>query len=87
MILILKFSYINHYKTCWDIVWSAKNYKKCRFKSIKNKKGKTMLSSKWAVCSSKKSRFLKEQEAKGILSNLETKIPLSNIPLLDKILF
>ena len=46
-----------------------------------------MLSSKWAVCSSKKSWFLKEQEAKGILSNLETKIPLSNIPVLDKILF
>ena len=46
-----------------------------------------MLSSKCAVCSSKKSRFLVEQEAKGLLSSLEIKTPLDNIPLLGKILF
>ena len=46
-----------------------------------------MLLSKCAVCSSKKSRFLKEQEAKGILSSLGLKPPLSNIPLLGKKLF
>ena len=46
-----------------------------------------MLLSKCAVCSSKKSRFIKEQEAKGILSSLGLKTPLSKIPLLGDILF
>ena len=35
---------------------------------------------------SKRSRFLKIQEAKGLLSSLRIKTPLSNIPLLGKIL-
>ena len=39
--------------------------------------GKTMLLSKCAVCDSKKSRFIKKQEAKGILSSLSLKTPLS----------
>ena len=33
-------------------------------KVVKTKNGKTMLLSKWAVCDSKKSKFIKEQEAK-----------------------
>ena len=45
-----------------------------------------MLSTKGSVCSSKKSRFLKEQEGKGLLSSLGIKTPLSNIPLVGKIL-
>ena len=40
-----------------------------------------------AVCSSKKSRFIKEQEVRGLLSSLGLKTQLSNIPLLDRILF
>ena len=39
--------------------------------------------SKCAVCDSKKSKFLKEEEAKGILSILGLKTPFSQIPLLD----
>ena len=35
------------------------------------------------VCGIKKLRFLKEQEAKGLLNNLGIKIPLSKIPLLN----
>ena len=35
----------------------------------------------------KKSRFIKKQEASGILSNLGIKTPLSKIPLLGDILF
>ena len=31
----------------------------------------------------KKSRFVEEQEAKGLLSNLGIKTPLSKIPLLN----
>ena len=39
-----------------------------------------MLLSKYAICGSKKSRFMKEQETKGILSSLGLKTPLSKIP-------
>ena len=46
-----------------------------------------MLLLKCAVCSSKKSTFMKEQEAKGLLSSLGLKIPLSKIPLLGDISF
>ena len=35
----------------------------------------------------KKSRFVKEQEAKGLLSNLGIRTPLSKIPILGNILF
>ena len=48
---------------------------------------KIMLSSKCSKCWSKKSRFIKKQEAKGILSNLGIRAPLSKIPLLGDILF
>ena len=56
-------------------------------KVLKAKNGRTMLSSKCTVCSSKKPRFLKEQEVKGLLSSLGLKAPLKKIPLLGKILF
>ena len=46
-----------------------------------------MILSKCAICSSKKSRFIKNQEAKGLLSNLGIKTPLSKVPILDDILF
>ena len=47
-----------------------------------------MLLSKCAACSKKKKkRFLKEQEAKGLLSGLGIKTPLSNFSLFGKILF
>ena len=39
--------------------------------------------SKCSVCGIKKSRFVKEQEAKALLSNLGIKTPLSKIPLLN----
>ena len=46
-----------------------------------------MLSSNCAACSTKKSRFMEEQEASGLLSSSGIKTPLSNISLLSKILF
>ena len=49
--------------------------------------GKTMLLSEYAKCGSKKSRFVKNQDAKGILSNLGIRKPLSKVPLLGNILF
>ena len=49
--------------------------------------GKTMILTKCAICRSKKSKFLKKQEAKGLLSNVGLRTPLSKIPLLGDILF
>ena len=49
--------------------------------------GKTMMLSKCAICGSKKSKFIKEQEPKGLLSNLGIRTPLNKIPLLGDILF
>ena len=43
--------------------------------------GKTMLLSKCAKCGSKKSRFIQNQEAKGLLSKLGIRTPLSKVPL------
>ena len=43
--------------------------------------------SKCAVCGNKNLRFMKEQEAKGLLSSLSLKTPLSKIPLLGDVLF
>ena len=54
---------------------------------LETKNGRTILSSKCAVCGNKKSRFIQEQEAKGLLSSLSFMTPLSNIPLLGKIFF
>ena len=49
--------------------------------------GRVMILSKCAICGSKKSRFIKNQEAKGLLSNLGIKTPLSKVPILSDILF
>ena len=43
--------------------------------------------SKCAICSSKKSKFFKEQQAKGLLSNLGITTPINTTPLLGNILF
>ena len=43
--------------------------------------------SKCAICGSKKSRFIKNQKAKGLLSNLGIRTPLSKVPILCDILF
>ena len=44
--------------------------------------GKAMILSKCAICGSKKSKFIKNQEAKGLLSNLGIRTPLSKVPVL-----
>ena len=49
--------------------------------------GKAMILSKCAICGNKKSRFIKNQEAKGLLSNLDLRIPLRKVPILGNILF
>ena len=54
-------------------------------KISKTSNGRTMVLSKCAICGSKKSRFIKNQEAKGLLSNLGIKTPLSKVPILGDI--
>ena len=46
-----------------------------------------MIFSKCAICGIKKSRFIKNQEAKGLLSNLGITTQLSKVPLLGDIFF
>ena len=46
-----------------------------------------MILSKCAKCGSKKSRFIKNQEAKGLLSNLGLRTPLRKVRLLGHVLF
>ena len=46
-----------------------------------------MLSSIRSVCSSKKLKFLKEQEPRGLLSSLGIRSPLIKVPLLGTLLF
>ena len=52
-------------------------------KIFKTKNGRLIMQSKCAGCGIKKSRFVKEQEAKVLLSNLEIKTPLSKTPWLN----
>ena len=63
---------------------------KCREKTedlnsdiFRTKNGKLIMQSKYADCGVKKSRFVKQQEAKDLLSNLGIKALLSKIPLLN----
>ena len=48
--------------------------------------GRKTILSKCAICGSKKSRFIKNQEAKGLLSNLGVRTPLSKVQILRDIL-
>ena len=56
-------------------------------KTARTKNGRIMLLSNCVVCDSKKSKFLKQQEASGLLSSLGIKAPLSKIPLVGPLLF
>ena len=42
-----------------------------------------MIQTNCAICNSKKSRFIKEQLAKGLLNNLDIKTPLNKVLLLN----
>ena len=60
-----------------------KNTANLNSKIFKTKNNRLIMHSKCPVCGIKKSRFVKEQEAKSSLSNLGIKTPLSKIPLLN----
>ena len=52
-------------------------------KIVRNRQNGSMIQSNCVICGSKKSRFIKEQQAMRILSNLGIKTPLSKVPLLN----
>ena len=56
-------------------------------KVSKTSNNRTMVLSNCKICGSKKSRFIKNQEAKGLLSNLGIRAPLNKVPILGDILF
>ena len=53
------------------------------FKIFRTKNNRLLMQSRCSVCKNKKSRFFKEQEAKGLLSELGIKTPFIEIPLLN----
>ena len=52
-------------------------------KMVRTKNNWLVVQLKCSVCIIKKSRFIKEQEANGLLSNLGIKTPLTKISLLN----
>ena len=52
-------------------------------KILRTKSDRLFMQSKCSVCGVRKSKFIRKQEAKGLLSNLGIKTPLSKIPLLN----
>ena len=56
-------------------------------KVLKTSNNRIMVLSKCAICGSKKTRFIKNQEVKALLSNLGIKTPLSKVLILGDVLF
>ena len=64
-----------------------KNTKNIDPKISSTSNGKAMILSKCAICGSRKSRFVKNQEAKGLFSKLGIRTPLSKVLILGDTLF
>ena len=64
-------------------VKSKKDIENIDPKIFRTKNNRLIMQSKCSICGIKKSGHIKEQEAKGLLSNLGIKTPLSKIPLLN----
>ena len=60
-----------------------RDYKNIDPKMVRTKNNRLVMQSKFPVCKIKKSRYVKEQKAKSLLSNLGIKTLLSKIPLLN----
>ena len=64
-------------------MWSVEDTEDIDPKMVRTKNNRLFMQSECSVCGIKKSIFVKEQEAKGLLSNLGIKTPLSKILLLN----
>ena len=63
---------------------SCRKYNKNTNPSIvRNKHNRPMTQTNCTICNSKKSRFIKEHQASGLLSNLGIKTSLNKVPLLN----
>ena len=63
-----------------------KNTESVNPRASETSNSRTMILSKCAICGSKKSKFIKNQETKGLLSSLGIRTPLGKIPLLGDVL-
>ena len=66
---------------------SKENTKNIDLKMLETKNRRLILPSECAICGSKKSRLLKQEQPEGVLSSLGLKTPLNKIPLLSDTLF
>ena len=74
------FNYIS--KTICFLNVFLKCRKNTESKNLVKTKNRRMFLSKCGVCDSKKSKFVKEQEARGLLSKLTgSKVPIANVLL------
>ena len=64
-----------------------KNTKSKNPKVTRTKKGRIILLSKCVVCDSKKWKFIRQEEASGLLSSSEINTSLIKIPLFYPLLF
>ena len=64
-----------------------KNTENINPRVLKTSNSRTTVLLKCAICGSKKSRFIKNQSAKGLLTNLGVRTPLSNVSILADIVF
>ena len=89
MKLLITIWNINIYKYKIKSYWlkCKKDTENINPKVSKTSNGRTTLLSKCALCKSKKSRFIKNQETKGLLSSLGIRTPLIKVPILGDILF
>ena len=58
------------YKTMLSYCLKCRKIQKIKIQVARTKNGRIMLLSKCPVCDSKKSKFIKQQEARGLLSSL-----------------
>ena len=71
----------------WYCLKCRKNTESVDPKVSDSSNGRAMILSKCAICGSKISRFIKNQETKGLWSKLGIRTPLSEVPVLGEILF
>ena len=79
--------HVNNYKMESHCLKCKKNPENIDSEISSTSNGKAMVLSKCAIWGSKKSRFIKNQEVKGLLSKLGIKTPLWKVPILGNILF
>ena len=79
--------YVSNYKMESYSLKCKKNTENINPSVSSTSNGKAMILSNCAICGSKKPGFIEKQEAKGLLSKLGIKTPLSKVPILGDTLF